>query len=88
MEREWVRTPRPAFVGSIPRHQNMADDSNTDKVASAASDALENVQDTKGIYVALALLFVANAAGVFSASIPSIIFVVLFLVAVGIDAYA
>lgn len=43
---------------------------------------------TKGIYVALAILFVADSAGVFAQSVPSIIFVALFLVAVGIDAYS
>lgn len=62
----------------------------TESKAGLAKDRLEGLAgevQTKGIYVALALLFVANAAGVFAASIPSIIFVALFLVAVGIDAY-
>jgi hypothetical protein len=43
--------------------------------------------DTKGLYIALALLFVADAAGVFAASVPVVIFVALFLIAVGIDAF-
>jgi hypothetical protein len=60
--------------------------SDNNPTKSGLKELKEEVQ-TKGLYVGLALLFVANAAGVFAASIPSIIFVALFLVAVGIDAY-
>jgi hypothetical protein len=56
-------------------------------VKQKVSTLTEEIQ-TKGIYVALAILFVADSAGVFAESVPSIIFVALFLVAVGIDAYS
>lgn len=56
-------------------------------LAKARLEGLAGEVQTKAIYVALALLFVADAAGVFAASIPAVIFVALFLVAVGIDAY-
>lgn len=51
-----------------------------------AKEMAEEVE-TKGIYIAVALLFAADAAGVFAASIPVVLFVALFLIAVGIDAF-
>ena len=60
---------------------------NKSELAKERLEGLATEVQTKAIYVAVALLFVADAAGVFAASIPAVIFVALFLVAVGIDAY-
>lgn len=63
------------------------DEEDTKTVSRERMKSLAEEIQTKGLYVALALLFVADAASVFAESIPAVIFVALFLVAVGIDAY-
>jgi len=63
------------------------EDTSQTELAKERLEGLSGEVETKAIYVAIALLFVADAAGVFAASIPAVIFVALFLVAVGIDAY-
>ena len=63
------------------------EDTSNSELAKERLEGLAGEVQTKGIYIGLALFYAANAANVFAASIPGGIFVVLFLLAVGIDAY-